>query len=79
MFCPMRRGWPEYPDRAPEQGPEQLPRIPGRVVAFPPGPDEGQPGLVLMPDGRTRYRNPNSDVLIVKRGPEADLDLESGA
>lgn len=42
-------------------------------MAFPPEPDEGQPGLVQLPDGRYSYRYINSDdVILMKRGPEAE-------
>ncbi|HEY9313803.1 hypothetical protein [Williamsia sp.] len=40
-------------------------------MAYPPDPDEGQPGLVQLPDGRYAYRYPDSDdVIILKRGPQ---------
>ncbi|WP_274610871.1 hypothetical protein [Rhodococcus sp. KRD162] len=41
-------------------------------MAYPPDPDEGQAGMVLLPDGRYGYRYPDSDdVIILKR---ADVD-----
>ena len=48
-------------------------------MAFPPDPDEGQPGLVQLPDGRFGYRYTDSDdVIIMKRGPEGNQALPSG-
>lgn len=42
-------------------------------MAFPPELDEGQAGLVQLPDGRYGYRYTNSDdVILMKRGPEAE-------
>ncbi|WP_197038202.1 hypothetical protein [Kitasatospora arboriphila] len=39
-------------------------------MAYPPEPDEGQPGLVLLPGGRYGYRYTNSDDVIILRSPD---------
>ena len=39
-------------------------------MAYPPEPDEGQPGLVLLPDDRYGYRYTNSDNLIILKRPD---------
>lgn len=41
-------------------------------MPFPSEPDEGQPGMVLLPDGRYGYRYEGSDdVIIMKRAEDA--------
>ena len=39
-------------------------------MAYPPEPDEGQPGLVLLPDDRYGYRYTNSDDVIILKRPD---------
>lgn len=41
-----------------------------RSMAYPPEPDEGQPGLVLLPDDRHGYRYTDSDGLIILKRPD---------
>ncbi|MCZ4557999.1 hypothetical protein O4215_20770 [Rhodococcus maanshanensis] len=35
------------------------------MSTFEPAPDEGQPGWVRLPDGRSAYRYPDADDLII--------------
>jgi hypothetical protein len=46
-------------------------------MAFPPDPDEGQPGLVLLPDGRYGYQYPDSDDVIILKRAEAEETQEA--
>ncbi len=39
-------------------------------MTFTPKPDEGQAGLVLLPDGRYGFRYPESDDVIIMKKPE---------
>lgn len=43
-------------------------------MPFPPEPDEGQPGMVLLPDGRYGYRYEGSDDLIIMKQPEGSSE-----
>lgn len=38
-------------------------------MAYPPEPDEGQPGLVLLATGAYGYRYPSSDDVIILQMP----------
>lgn len=46
-------------------------------MSFPPQPDEGQAGMVLLPDGRYGFRYENSDDVIIMKQPEAENPPEA--